>query len=54
MINGHWAGYSSDHPSGVQIAMCDGSVRFLEETVQIFSLGSLIQIQDGNIVPEEI
>lgn len=54
MINGHWAGYSSDHPSGVQMAMCDGSVQFVQDEIQIFSLGSLIQVQDGNVIPEEI
>jgi hypothetical protein len=54
MINGHWAGYSSAHPAGVQVVLCDGSVQFIEESVQVFPLASLIQVADGNVITDGI
>jgi len=50
MINGHWEGFSSKHPSGVQVLMCDGAVRNLTEDLNIVTLASLIQINDGKVI----
>lgn len=32
-IGKHWRAPSSDHPEGVNVAMCDGSTRFLSDSV---------------------
>jgi prepilin-type processing-associated H-X9-DG protein len=50
MINGHAYGFSSRHPGGVQLALCDGSVRWVTEGVQKETLVSLMEIQDGRVV----
>jgi len=52
MINdgsGKWI--SSNHPSGVNVALCDGSVRFLSEQIDAQTLRSLILRNDGTPVP---
>ena len=49
-LNGHWVGFSSRHPGGVQVVLCDGSVQFVAEDTEIFILGSMLQIQDGNVL----
>jgi len=54
MINGHWAGFNSAHPAGVQVVMCDGSVQFVKDSIEIFPLGSLIQVADGNVITDGI
>jgi prepilin-type processing-associated H-X9-DG protein len=33
-INDEWAGASSVHPGGAHFAMCDGSTRFISQTLQ--------------------
>ncbi len=53
MINGHWIGFSSHHPAGVQVVLCDGAVKFVNEAIQMFPLASMIQIQDGNVVEQD-
>jgi prepilin-type N-terminal cleavage/methylation domain-containing protein len=49
MINGHWVGFSSYHPAGVEVVMCDGSVRTVGENLQIKTLATLIEIQDARV-----
>ncbi|MCC6492721.1 MAG: DUF1559 domain-containing protein [Pirellulales bacterium] len=49
MINGHWVGYSSYHPAGVQVLMCDGAVRNIGEDLEIIALASFIEIQDARV-----
>jgi prepilin-type N-terminal cleavage/methylation domain-containing protein len=50
MLNGHWEGFSSRHPSIIQVLMCDGSVRPISEDLDIVTLASLIQINDGKVI----
>jgi hypothetical protein len=50
MLNGHWEGFSSRHPSIIQVLLCDGSVRQIKEDLDIVTLASLIQINDGKII----
>jgi prepilin-type processing-associated H-X9-DG protein len=46
--SGKWI--SSKHPGGVNVALCDGSVRFLAETIDRKILQSLIDPNDGTRV----
>jgi len=43
-------GIQSSHPGGANVAFCDGSVRFLSETIDPRTLQNLITIDDGNPV----
>ena len=43
-------GIQSSHPGGANVAFCDGSVRFLSETIDPQTLQNLITIDDGNPV----
>jgi prepilin-type processing-associated H-X9-DG protein len=43
-------GMGSKHPGGMNVAFCDGSVRFLSETIDPQTLERLITIDDGNPV----
>ncbi|MDR3619548.1 MAG: DUF1559 domain-containing protein [Paludisphaera borealis] len=43
----------SFHPGGVNVAMGDGSVRFVKETVATTTLFSLIGVNDGNIISSD-
>ena len=50
MLNGHWEGFSSRHPSIIQVLMCDSSVRPISEDLDVVTLASLIQINDGKVI----
>lgn len=41
----------SFHPGGVVIALCDGSARFLDESVEFSTWWGLAQPSDGQILP---
>ncbi|MEW4451703.1 DUF1559 domain-containing protein [Bremerella sp. JC817] len=40
----------SQHPGGVQVAMCDGSVRFMPETIDITVWRGLSTMQNGEVI----
>lgn len=52
MINGHIFGFSSRHPGGVQVAMCDGSVRFFQDSVDKVVTEFLLRINDETVIDE--
>ena len=43
---------NSTHPGGVNMAMCDGSVRFVSETIQLYVLSRLVTRDDGQVLGE--
>jgi prepilin-type processing-associated H-X9-DG protein len=46
--SGKWI--SSKHPGGVNVLMCDASVRFVSQTIDRQTLRNLIDPSDGNRV----
>jgi prepilin-type N-terminal cleavage/methylation domain-containing protein/prepilin-type processing-associated H-X9-DG protein len=52
MINGHPYGFSSRHAGGVQVAMCDGSARFIRDEIDEYTVEYLVRISDENPVGE--
>jgi len=44
-----WA-FSSQHPGGVNMVMCDGSVRFVKNSVSIYTWGGAATIAGGEII----
>lgn len=42
----------SRHPGGVQVALCDGSTRFVSETINITTWRNLSTMQDGEVLGE--
>jgi hypothetical protein len=50
MLNGHVDGFSSRHPSIIQMLLCDGSVRPIRDDLDLVTLASLIQINDGKVI----
>ena len=43
---------ASMHPGGVQVTLADGSVRFINENMNITTLENLCAISDGNVIGE--
>ncbi len=46
------SGYSSMHPGGVQMVLCDGSVRFVTEAINATLWLNLSNRQDGNAISD--
>jgi len=47
------SGSFSFHPGGVNVAMGDGSVRFLKETIAVNTMFKLIGVNDGGIISSD-
>jgi prepilin-type N-terminal cleavage/methylation domain-containing protein len=47
MINGHPWGFSSNHSGGVQVVLCDGSARYVQQDIDEFTVEYLVRIRDG-------
>jgi prepilin-type N-terminal cleavage/methylation domain-containing protein/prepilin-type processing-associated H-X9-DG protein len=45
-------GFSSRHPGGINVALCDGSVRFLTEDIDVETLHQLGNRADGQIMKD--
>jgi prepilin-type N-terminal cleavage/methylation domain-containing protein len=45
--------WGSLHPGGFYIAMCDGSIQFAAETIDIFMFGAMSTIAAGDVIPQE-
>ena len=43
-------GWGSLHPSGFNVTMCDGSVQFISESIDIFMYGALSTIANGETI----
>ncbi|MCR9118939.1 MAG: DUF1559 domain-containing protein, partial [bacterium] len=42
----------SSHPTGVQVTLCDGSVRFITETINLTTWRNLASMSDGDVLGE--
>jgi prepilin-type processing-associated H-X9-DG protein len=49
-INAGNSSLFSDHPGGAQVLLCDGSVRFLNETIPVQLLLALASRSDGEVI----
>jgi prepilin-type N-terminal cleavage/methylation domain-containing protein len=44
--------WGSLHPGGLSAAMCDGSVQFISESIDIFLFGAMSTIAGGEVLPQ--
>jgi prepilin-type processing-associated H-X9-DG protein len=51
-INAGNSSLFSDHPGGAQVLLCDGSVRFLAETMDVQLLLALASRSDGEVIDD--
>ena len=49
----HVGGFSSQHPQGANFLFCDGSARFLKETIDQLVLQRLANRADGEIIGDD-
>jgi prepilin-type processing-associated H-X9-DG protein len=42
----------SDHPGGANVAKVDGSVAFLNDSINIDAYRWMIEINDGQVIPD--
>ena len=47
-----WTLSVPNHPGGASVAMVDGSVRFLNDTLSLTAYQYMIQINDGQVIPD--
>jgi prepilin-type processing-associated H-X9-DG protein len=45
--------WGSLHPGGLNIALCDGSLQFISESIDIFLFGAMSTIANGEVVQLE-
>lgn len=45
-----WESFRSQHPGGAQFAMCDGSVKFIDDSVDAVVLDRLANREDGEVI----
>ena len=43
-------GWGSLHPGGFNVTMCDGSVQFISESIDVFMYGALSTIANGETI----
>ena len=43
--------WGSLHPGGLNVAMCDGSVQFIPDSIDIFVFGAMSTIANGEVIP---
>ncbi|WP_164101093.1 DUF1559 domain-containing protein [Candidatus Laterigemmans baculatus] len=53
MVNLRMSAYGSGHPGGAQFALCDGSTRFISETVPLVVLQALATRSGGEVVNDD-
>jgi prepilin-type processing-associated H-X9-DG protein len=53
-VNGtnNWSLSVSDHPGGANVAKVDGSVVFLNDSINIDAYRWMIEIDDGQVIPD--
>jgi prepilin-type processing-associated H-X9-DG protein len=44
--------FGSDHPGGADVALCDGSARFVADTINPATFAALGTIDGGEVVPD--
>jgi len=45
--------WGSLHPAGFSVAMCDGSVSFISEAIDIFLFGAMSTVAGGEVLPQQ-
>jgi prepilin-type processing-associated H-X9-DG protein len=48
-----FCGARSRHPGGVNVAMCDGSVKFMKNSINLFTWRSLSTTQGGEVISSD-
>jgi len=54
MINKRIYVYGSQHTGGCNVTMCDGSVRFLKDSLSVVTLSALVTRSGGEVIPGDI
>jgi prepilin-type processing-associated H-X9-DG protein len=53
-VNGtnNWTLSVSNHPGGANVALVDGSVAFLNNSINLTAYQYMIEINDGQLIPD--